>query len=34
MRAIAGGLVFMAIVMLAVIMVINEWNKGRKNNSK
>jgi Flp pilus assembly pilin Flp len=32
MRAIAGFLAFMAIVMIAVILLINEWIKNRKNN--
>ena len=32
MRAIAGLLAFMAIVMIAVIMLISEWIKKRKNN--
>jgi hypothetical protein len=34
MRAIAGLIAFMAIVMMAVIMVIIEWNKYRKNKYK
>jgi len=33
MRAIAGLLAFMAIVMIAVIMLVYEWVKKRKNNS-
>lgn len=32
MRAIAGILAFMAVVMIAVIMLINEWIKKHKNN--
>jgi hypothetical protein len=34
MRAIAGGLVFIAIVMIAVIMIIQEQIRIRKNNPK
>jgi Flp pilus assembly pilin Flp len=34
MRAIAGLLAFMAIVMIAVIMLVYEWVKKRKNNIK
>lgn len=34
MRAIAGILAYLAIVMIAVIMLINEWIKKRKNNLK
>jgi hypothetical protein len=34
MRAIAGGLVFLAIVLFAVIMVINELVKKRRNKPK
>jgi hypothetical protein len=34
MRAIAGILAFMAIVMIAVIILINEWINKRKNNFK
>jgi hypothetical protein len=34
MRAIAGILAFAAIVMIAVIMIIQEQIKRRKNNSK
>jgi hypothetical protein len=33
MRAIAGLLAFMAIVMIAVVMLLIEWIKKRKNNS-
>jgi Flp pilus assembly pilin Flp len=32
MRTIAGILAFMAIVLIAVIMIINEWIKKRKKN--
>jgi len=31
MRAVAGILAFMAIVMIAVIMLVNDWIKKRKN---
>jgi hypothetical protein len=34
MRAIAGLLAFTAIVLIAVIMLINEWIKKRKKNSR
>jgi Flp pilus assembly pilin Flp len=34
MRAMAGLLAFMAIVMIAVIMLISEWLKKRKTNIK
>ena len=34
MRAIAGILAYMAIVMIAVIILINEWIKKRKNKFK
>jgi hypothetical protein len=34
MRAIAGFLAFMTIVMIAVIMLISEWMKKRKDNLK
>jgi hypothetical protein len=34
MRAIAGLLAFMTIVMIAVIMLISEWIKKRKENLK
>jgi hypothetical protein len=34
MRAIAGGLFFMAIVMIAVIMIIQEQIRMRKNKFK
>jgi hypothetical protein len=34
MRAIAGLLAFMAIIMIAVIMLIGEWLKKRKTNIK
>jgi hypothetical protein len=34
MRAIAGGLAFFAIVMIAVIMIIQEQIRIRKNNPK
>ena len=34
MRAIVGLLAFMAIVMIAVIMLVYEWVKKRKNNIK
>jgi len=34
MRAIAGILAFMAVVMIAIIILINEWIKRRKNNLK
>ena len=34
MRAIAGILAFMTIVMIAVIMLVSEWIKNRKNNLK
>jgi Flp pilus assembly pilin Flp len=32
MRAIAGLLAFIAVLMIAVIMLISEWIKKRKNN--
>jgi hypothetical protein len=32
MRALAGILAYLAIVMIAVIILINEWIKKRKNN--
>jgi Flp pilus assembly pilin Flp len=32
MRALIGFLAFMAVVMIAVILLINEWIKNRKNN--
>jgi Flp pilus assembly pilin Flp len=32
MRALAGILAYMAVVMIAVIMLISEWIKKRKNN--
>jgi hypothetical protein len=31
MRALAGILAYMAVVMIAVIILIFEWNKNRKN---
>lgn len=31
MREVAGILAFMAIVMIAVIMLVNDWIKKRKN---
>jgi Flp pilus assembly pilin Flp len=31
MRALAGILAYMAVVMIAVIMLISEWIKKRKN---
>jgi len=31
MRALVGFLAYMAIVMIAVIMLVNEWIKKRKN---
>jgi Flp pilus assembly pilin Flp len=34
MRAIAGFLAFIAIVMIAVVMLIIEWIKKRKKNYK
>jgi hypothetical protein len=34
MRAIAGGLAFIAIVMIAVIMIIQEQIRIRKNKPK
>jgi Flp pilus assembly pilin Flp len=34
MRAVAGILAFMAVVMIAVIILINEWITKRKNNFK
>jgi Flp pilus assembly pilin Flp len=34
MRAIAGIIAFMAVVMIAIIILINEWIKMRKNNLK
>ena len=34
MRALAGILAYMAVVMIAVIILINEWIKRRKNNFK
>jgi hypothetical protein len=34
MRAIAGLLAFMAILLIAVIMLISEWIKKRKTNIK
>jgi hypothetical protein len=34
MRATAGILAFMAIVIIAIIILINEWIKTRKNNFK
>jgi hypothetical protein len=34
MRAIAGLLAFLAIVLIAVIMLISEWLKKRKANIK
>jgi hypothetical protein len=34
MRAIAGIIAYMAVVMIAVIILINEWIKKRKNNFK
>jgi Flp pilus assembly pilin Flp len=34
MRAIAGILAFIAIVMIGALMLINEWIKKRKNNLK
>jgi hypothetical protein len=34
MRALAGILAYMAVVMIAVIILINEWTKSRKNNFK
>jgi Flp pilus assembly pilin Flp len=34
MRAMAGILAFMAVVMIAVIILINEWITKRKNNFK
>jgi len=34
MRAIAGILAFVAVVMIAIIILINEWIKRRKNNLK
>jgi len=30
MRALAGILAYSAIVMIAIILLINEWNKNRK----
>jgi hypothetical protein len=34
MRALAGILAYLAIILIAVIMLINEWIKKRKNNIK
>jgi hypothetical protein len=34
MRAIAGILAFLAVVMIAVIILINEWIKKNKNKLK
>jgi hypothetical protein len=34
MRALAGIIAFMAIVMIALIMLINEWYKKGKANDK
>jgi hypothetical protein len=34
MRAIAGILAFMAVVMIAVIILINEWINNRKKKLK
>jgi hypothetical protein len=34
MRALAGILAYFAIVMIAVVMLIIEWYKKRKNNLK
>jgi Flp pilus assembly pilin Flp len=34
MRAIAGILAFLAVIMIAVIMLISDWIKKRKNNIK
>lgn len=34
MRAIAGLLAYMGIVMIAVIMLVSEWLKKRKTNIK
>jgi len=31
MRALVGFLAYMSIVMIAVIMLVNEWIKKRKN---
>jgi len=31
MRALAGILAFLAIVMIAVVIMINEWVRNRKN---
>jgi len=33
MRAIAGILAFTAVIMIAVIILIQEWIRSRKNNS-
>ena len=32
MRAIAGILAFLAVVIIALVMLIDEWIKKRKNN--
>jgi Flp pilus assembly pilin Flp len=32
MRGIAGILAFLAVVMIAVVILINEWVKRRRNN--
>ena len=34
MRALVGFLAYMAIVMIAVILLINEWIKNRMKNIK
>ena len=34
MRAIAGILAYMAVVMIAVLMLIYDWNKKRKKKFK
>jgi hypothetical protein len=34
MRALAGILAYLAIIMIAIIMLISEWIKKRKNNIK
>jgi len=32
MRALVGIISYMTIVMIAVVILINEWNKNRKKN--
>jgi hypothetical protein len=34
MRALAGIFAFLAVIMIAVIMLISEWIKKHKNNNR